>query len=92
MTTRPMIVRQNNDNDLTGSPAMTASVTAMTPNTDTESLLVARAERLRVVATDLHPVLAQTYRRRAAELKLEAWARAARVAPTEVDAFTSVAA
>jgi hypothetical protein len=71
---------------------MTASVTTLTPTTDTESLLVARAERLRVLARDLNPLLASTYRRRAAELRLEAWARAARLAPAEVDAFTADAA
>ncbi len=71
---------------------MTASVSTLTPTTDTESLLVARAEHLRAVASDLHPLLASTYRRRAAELRLEAWARAARLAPADVDAFTSVAA
>ena len=72
---------------------MTASVSTLTHTDDnTKSLLVARAERLRAVASDLNPVLASTYRRRAAELRLEAWARAARVAPADVDTYTSVAA
>jgi hypothetical protein len=40
--------------------------------------LVARARSLRVQAAHVNPVLADAYRRRAAELQMEAWARAAR--------------
>ena len=68
---------------------MTASITTLKPSNDTQSLLVARAERLQAEASAVHPLLASTYRRRAAELRLEAWARAARLAPADVDAFTT---
>lgn len=42
------------------------------------SILRSRAADLRVLADELHGPLALTYRRRAAELELEAAARAAR--------------
>lgn len=47
--------------------------------------LLARAQGLRAVATRVNPVLANAYLRRAAELRLAAWARAARSAPLEID-------
>lgn len=54
--------------------------------------LVARAHRLRAIAVVLNPILADAYRRRAAELSLEAWARAAGSVPVAVDDFTVAAA
>lgn len=42
--------------------------------------LLARARSLRDEAHHVNPVLASAYRRRAAELRLEAWARAGRTA------------
>jgi hypothetical protein len=42
--------------------------------------LLARARSLRDEAQHVNPVLASAYRRRAAELRLEAWARAGRSA------------
>ena len=53
---------------------------------------VGRARSLRVQARRLDPVLAVAYRRRAAELSFEAWLRATREAPVEVDRFAAVAA
>ena len=49
---------------------------------------IARAESMREIAEHVHPVLAQAYRRRAAELTLGAWVRALREAPVEIDEFT----
>jgi hypothetical protein len=54
--------------------------------------LLGRARRLRALAVDLNPILADAYRRRAAELSLEAWARAAGSAPVAVDDFAVAAA
>ena len=49
--------------------------------------LIARARSLRAQATHMNPVLAGAYRRRAAELQMEAWARAARRAPVSPDDY-----
>lgn len=65
----------------------TADTTAAT-TTDTDTAvttvspvsLLARARSLRDEAQHVNPVLASAYRRRAAELRLEAWARAGRTA------------
>ena len=50
---------------------MTAATTA-----DTASPLQARARRLRSQAATLGPILADAYRRRAAELDVQAWLEA----------------
>lgn len=50
--------------------------------------LIRRARNLRAQARHVHPVLAASYRRRAAELSLEAWLRAIRSGPVEIDDFT----
>jgi hypothetical protein len=47
--------------------------------------LLARARTLRAEAQHLPHVRAEAYLRRAAELSLEAWARAVRTAPVRVD-------
>jgi hypothetical protein len=44
-----------------------------------------RSRRLRHQASSVHPVLAQAYRRRAAELELAAWVRTVVSAPGPVD-------
>jgi hypothetical protein len=54
-------------------------------------LLRERAEQLRDQADHLDPVLATTYRRRAAELELEAWANEVR-SMRPIDEITPVAA
>jgi hypothetical protein len=53
------------------------------------SSLVARARSLRTQAAHVNPVLADAYRRRASELQMEAWARAARRAPVSPDDYAS---
>lgn len=47
--------------------------------------LLARARSLRARAPYVHPVVAEAYLRRAAELRLEAWARVVRSGPLEID-------
>lgn len=48
-----------------------------TTNTyDATALLQGRARRLRQQAASLNPLLAETYRRRAAELDVQAWLEA----------------
>ena len=47
--------------------------------------LLARAESLDHGSHTVHPVVAQAYRRRAAELKLAAWLGALQTAPVPVD-------
>ena len=56
------------------------------------AMLLARAEGHRAVATSVHPVLAGAYLRRAAELRLAAWLRAARSAPLDIDEVLSTVA
>ena len=53
--------------------------------------LLARARTLRVQARKVNPVLADAYLRRAAELSLEAWARAVRSKPGAVPAAAAAA-
>ncbi|HEX5616509.1 MAG TPA: hypothetical protein VFZ83_15245, partial [Acidimicrobiia bacterium] len=69
-----------------------SAVTAIAqPQTDERSQIftpIARAESLRSIAAHVHPVLAQAYQRRAAELTFGAWVHALRVAPVEIDEFT----
>ena len=48
--------------------------------------LLARARTLRVQARKVNPVLADAYLRRAAELSLEAWARAVRIKSVDASA------
>lgn len=57
-----------------------------TASIDITSSLQGRARRLRQQATSLHPVLAETYRRRAAELDLQAWLEAVWNPPTDLEA------
>jgi hypothetical protein len=52
---------------------------------DGAAALLARARMLRSQATKVHPVVADAYLRRAAELSLEAWARAVRGRPVAID-------
>jgi hypothetical protein len=47
--------------------------------------MLARARTLRIQARRVNPVLADAYLRRAAELSLEAWARAVHHEPVEID-------
>jgi len=54
--------------------------------------LLARARSLRAQAKHVNPVLAEAYLRRAAELSLEAWVRAVRSAPVEIDEVVTAAA
>lgn len=64
--------------------------TATTPVTQVSSVsLLARARSLRAQAGHLNPVLAEAYLRRAAELRLQAWAQAARKAPTPLEGFAA---
>lgn len=64
----------------------------MGPHESAASLL-ARARSLRIQAKHVNPFLAEAYLRRAAELSLEAWVRAVRSAPVEIDdVVASVAA
>jgi hypothetical protein len=52
---------------------------------DNTASLLARAQDLRAEARHVNPVLANAYLRRAAELRLAAWAGAARSAPLDID-------
>lgn len=54
--------------------------------------LLTRSRALRAQARHVHPVVAAAYRRRAAELQLEAWLHAVRRSPTDIDTFTTRAA
>jgi hypothetical protein len=58
------------------------------PQVSTVALL-ARARCLRAQAGRVNPVLAEAYLRRSAELRMEAWARAARRAPTPLEGFAN---
>jgi hypothetical protein len=76
-------------------PATESDVTTPEPGNDATARpasLVGRARSLRAQAGRLDPVLAVAYRRRAAELSFEAWLRAIREAPVEVDRFAAIAA
>jgi hypothetical protein len=52
---------------------------------ESSASLLARARTLRTQARRVNPVLADAYLRRAAELSLEAWARAVHHEPVPVD-------
>jgi hypothetical protein len=54
--------------------------------------LLARARTLRVQARKVNPVLADAYLRRAAELSLEAWARAVHEDPVTVESVQAAVA
>ena len=62
----------------------TRPVEALTRYESAASML-ARARTLRIQARKVNPVLADAYLRRAAELSLEAWARAVHHEPVSVD-------
>jgi hypothetical protein len=72
---------------------MHATATVTAPSTTVA--LLARARSLRDQAVHVHPVVAQAYRRRAAELRLQAWAEAnagsTPTAPDELDALIDAA-
>ena len=51
--------------------------------------MLARAQSLRVQARRVNPVLAEAYLRRSAELRMEAWARTARVTATPLEGFAA---
>lgn len=58
----------------------------------TAGSLLAHSRRLRAEAATVNPVLADAYMRRAAELRLEAWARAVRSTPIETDSVEAAIA
>jgi hypothetical protein len=72
-------------------PAIQRPVEALHGSESAASLL-ARARTLRTQARKVNPVLADAYLRRAAELSLEAWARAAHGRPVTVDSVQAAVA
>ncbi len=62
------------------------------PTSESAASLLARARTLRVQARKVNPVLADAYLRRAAELSLEAWARAVHHEPVTVDTVQAAVA
>jgi hypothetical protein len=78
---------------------MSASATITSPTVEhqhqrpreTAAALLARARSLRAEATRVDPVLADAYLRRAAELSLEAWARAVRHSAVDPEAVVRAA-
>ena len=66
-----------------GAEMDVAQLTELPPGST--ALLLAQAQSHRAVAKDVNPVLASAYLRRAAELRLTAWARAVRSAPVDID-------
>jgi hypothetical protein len=77
--------------------AITANNTrrANTPapaHVESAASLLARARDLRTHARRVNPVLADAYLRRAAELSLEAWARAVRSQPLEIETVQAAVA
>lgn len=81
------------------SPGPTRAPEAAAAATATSSLeagtvsMLARARALESQGRSVNPVLAAAYRRRAAELRFEAWLRAVRLSPTaDIEQFASVAA
>jgi hypothetical protein len=70
--------------------AATAVATTETTGRDRSAVVapLARAEHLRDIAAQVHPLVATAYRRRAAELTFGAWVQALRVAPVDIDQFT----
>ena len=58
---------------------------------ETAASLLARARTLRADAARVNPVLADAYLRRAAELSLEAWARAVRLSAVDPETVVRAA-
>ncbi|MBU3701754.1 MAG: hypothetical protein FGM58_06885 [Acidimicrobiia bacterium] len=56
----------------------TSTAPTTVPTTDSEGIIRARAAFLREVAAGVDPLLARSFRRRAAELELTAWVLAVR--------------
>jgi hypothetical protein len=73
---------------VTALPTATLTATAVT----TTAHLQGRARRLRARAGSVHPVVAETYRRRAAELDLEALLEAVWNPPIDLEMDLDVAA
>lgn len=67
-----------------GAAALAGIADAPGPQERAASLL-ARARMLRKLARKVQPVVADAYARRAAELTMEAWARAVRTGPVSID-------
>jgi hypothetical protein len=67
------------------APSATAHPSTGLRTTPGTVSLLARARRLRARAQLVNPIVAQAYLRRAAELKLEAWAQVGRLAPAGTD-------
>ena len=70
------------------SAIATSQAFANEPQVSSVSLL-ARARSLQAQSARVNPLVAGAYRRRAAELRMEAWARAARRSPAPLDAYAS---
>jgi hypothetical protein len=70
------------------------AMTTPTPAADQPGSLLARARSLRIQSQQVHPVLAAAYRRRSAELSLQAWLHVVKgtPAPADIDDFTTLAA
>jgi hypothetical protein len=62
------------------------------PAGESAASLLARARTFRAQARTVNPVLADAYRRRAAELSLEAWARAVHDRPVTVETVQAAVA
>ncbi|MGQ0826421.1 MAG: hypothetical protein ACT4OX_15560 [Actinomycetota bacterium] len=69
-----------------------ASHTAAPANVESAASLLARARDLRSHARRVNPILADAYLRRSAELSLEAWARAVRSQPVDIEAVQAAVA
>lgn len=76
---------------MSSQPAAADVMEEMDPHESAASLL-ARGRSLRTQAKHVNPVLAEAYLRRAAELSLQAWVRAVRSAPVEIDDVVAGAA
>lgn len=75
------------------TPPTTPHLTIATGSEVTTDSLLARARALEAEARDVNDVLAAAYRRRATELRFEAWLRAVRLSPTaDIEQFASLAA
>lgn len=60
---------------------------------DQPTSLLARARSLRAQSQQVHPLLAAAYRRRSAELSMQAWLHVVKgTAPADIDDFTTLAA
>lgn len=72
------------------SAIATRQAFATGPQVSSVSLL-ARARSLQIQSAHVNPLVAGAYRRRAAELRMEAWARAARRSPAPLEDYASPA-